>query len=176
MSTYEDTDARELDMFNASRVTPVAKPIKAFCGYCGDGLTEEMRTPGPDSHVSKCQAKWEAEQAKLPKRYTDAWLDLAETGRFGRGDQNAARYLRKLDTVERRQRAVFEAHTLGNVVGGRFSGNVHNAVTELLRNIESGTEDQPLYGEKFAHDAREAEKELRRVTGNPNAIHNPFRN
>jgi hypothetical protein len=44
MSTYEDTDARELDMFNASRVEPVALKTDLFelCGTLkGGGLLHE---------------------------------------------------------------------------------------------------------------------------------------
>lgn len=135
MSTYEDTDARDLDLYNASRVV---------------------------AHKPE------------PERYSDEWLDAEIAAGMDRGTINSAPYLRKLDTVARRSRAVSEAYTLGNVVGGRFSGNVYAAVNALLRAIENGTEDERLYGENFAHTAREREQELRQVTGNPNAIYNPF--
>lgn len=140
MSTYEDTDARDLDLYNASRV--VAHKPNGF--------------------------------KMVPDRYSDDYLTLNEMGPFP-GDRNAARYLRKLDTVERRKRAVNEAHTLLNIIPGMiYSGAVSNAVSALLRAIEIGLEGERLYGENFAHVARERERELRQVTGNPNAIYNPF--
>jgi len=111
----------------------------------------------------------------VPERYSDDWLTLKEMG-IMRGWRNSAADLRKLDTVERRSRAVSEAYTILNIVPGQiFSGAVYGAVRELLHNIESGNESKELHGERFAREAREAEAELRRVTGNPNAIHNPFR-
>lgn len=139
MNTYEDTDARDLDLYNASRV--VAHKPNGF--------------------------------NMVPDQYSDDALTLDELGN-SRGPRNAARYLRKLDTVERRKRAVNEAHTLCNVIGGIYSGNVSNAVSALLSAIEKGTEGERLYGENFAHVARERERELRQATGNPNAIYNPF--
>lgn len=138
-------DSRSLDLFNASRV--------------------EAHKP-----VSEAQAR----EARQAHRYSDAWLDEAEAGQYGRGDQNAAPYLRQLATQVQRRRAVAEAWTLNNVVGGRFSSNVYAAVREMLRNIEAGNESKELYGEHFARVAREREADLRRTTGNPNAIHNPF--
>ena len=79
------------------------------------------------------------------------------------GDRNSAPYLLKLDTPERRLRAVQEAHTLSNLVGYRHSEAVYAAVTELQRNISNNKEDQPLYGEATARKYREAEEERKRL-------------
>lgn len=114
-----------------------------------------------------------AEKAGNPERYSDEWLTLAEADHFGRGDRNSAHYLRTLATIDQRKRAVSEAWTLGNIIGGRYSGNVGNAVSELARNIANGNESAELYGERFARVAREREAELRATTGNPNAIYYP---
>ena len=126
-----------------------------------------------DHFNAEYAAELAAEKAGNPERYSDAWLTLAEADHFGRGDRNSARYLRTLDTIERRKRAVSEAWTLGNIIGGIYSNNVANAVSELSRNILNGNESAELYGEKFARVAREREAELRQVTGNPNAIYYP---
>lgn len=124
-----------------------------------------------DHFNAEYAAELAAESAPV-ERYSDEWLTEAENGPFA-GDRNSAPYLRELDTVERRKRAVSEAHTLSNISGGRYSYNVSRAVSEILAAIRKGTEGEMLYGEKFAHDAREAEKALRERTGNPNAIHYP---
>lgn len=75
------------------------------------------------------------------------------------GDKNAAPYLLKLDTPERRLRAVSEAHTLSNLIGYRHSEAVYAAVTELQRNISEDKESKELYGERTARQYREAEAE-----------------
>jgi hypothetical protein len=99
-----------------------------------------------------------------PARYSDEWLGEAESGHYGRGYQRAASYLAKLDTVERRDRAVSEAYTLMNIVPGtRFSGGVYDAASALLRLIAKGEEAGELYGEKVARTSREADQENRRV-------------
>jgi len=73
------------------------------------------------------------------------------------GDRNAAPYLLKLDTPERRLRAVGEAHTLTNLLGFRYSEAVYNAVKELQKNIANGEEDKELYGQGMARRYRERE-------------------
>lgn len=115
------------------------------------------------------------EYTPAPERYTDEWITWARSsGNPSRGDRNAADWLQKLDTVARRQRAVDEAHTIMNVVPGiRYSSAVGDAVRTILRQIENGAEDTELYGAKFAREAREQEADLRRITGNPAAIHVP---
>ena len=80
------------------------------------------------------------------------------------GDRNAAPCLLKLDTVEQRQRAVGEAHTLMNLLGFRYSEAVGNAVRALLQNIAEGNEDKPLYGEATAKRHRDNEAEWRKAT------------
>lgn len=107
------------------------------------------------------------------ERYSDEWLDEAEAGKHGIGDRNSAAYLRTLLTIDQRKRAVSEAYTLANMSGGRYSGNVWRAVHELARNILAGNEAKELQGEEFARVAREREAELRKATGNPNAIYYP---
>lgn len=79
------------------------------------------------------------------------------------GDRNSAPYLLKLDTPERRLRAVQEAHTLSNLVGYRHSEAVHAAVSELQKNIANNDEDKALYGEATARKYREAEAERKRL-------------
>ncbi len=76
---------------------------------------------------------------------------------------------------EYRSRVWAEAQTLTNVRGGIMSGNLYYARRELEAHIEAGHPERELYGENFARVAREREAELRRVTGNPAAIYNPFR-
>lgn len=98
------------------------------------------------------------------ERYTDERLN--EDLRSGwPGDRNAAPYLLKLDTPERRFRAVMEAHTLVNILGFRYSQGVSDAVSALLRNIASGHEDAELYGEEFARKELEYQRESRRIAG-----------
>ena len=87
---------------------------------------------------------------------------------------NSLRELLKVP-VEYRARVLAEAYTLNNVVGGILSGNVYAARAELQRNIDAGEPERELYGENFARVAREREAELRRITGDPAAIYNPFR-
>ncbi len=88
--------------------------------------------------------------------YTDAQLTADENG-TGRGPQRAAQYLRKLDTPERRDRAVSEAHTLVNLMGGIYSHKVSEAVDSLLRMIANGNESDEMYGERSARMARETD-------------------
>lgn len=83
-----------------------------------------------------------------PERYTDEWLLLAEACHFGRGDEHAATYLRRLKTVDQRKRAVNEAHTLMNIRQGRYSDSVWEAVNSLADLISRSMEDTLLYGEK----------------------------
>lgn len=95
--------------------------------------------------------------------YSDEWLTEAEAGKHGKGYRNAASYLAKLDTIERRNRAIGEAYTLMNVVGSRFSDGVYDAVSAILHLIAKDEENSELYGEKTARIAREADTENRRV-------------
>lgn len=76
---------------------------------------------------------------------------------------------------EYRDRAWAEAHTLTNILGGIMSANLSYARRELQANIDAGHPEKELYGEEFARAARDREAELRRVSGNPAAIYNPFR-
>lgn len=107
--------------------------------------------------------------------YTDEELQASiDAGGYGIGIH--PRQARELIQVpfEYRRRVVAEAHTLVNVVGGIMSGALYSARQELQRNIDAGAPERELYGENFARIAREREAELRRITGNPNAIYNPF--
>lgn len=99
-------------------------------------------------------------------RYTNEALeaDLKSTGMINNGARNSAPYLLKLDTPERRLRAVQEAHTLSNLIGYRYSEAVYAAVKDLQNKIANGQEDQPLYGEATARRYREQEEELRKAT------------
>lgn len=171
MSTYEDTEARELDLFNASQVKPVSKRNGYYDFPCEAG-TRGLHYHTDETSRAACAPREAKEAAERAYRYTDAWLDEVERNGMP-GERNSAPYLRELDTVERRKRAVSEAHTLSNITGGRHSYNVSRAVSEIKKAIRLGTEGDMLYGEKFAHDARVAEKALRERTGNPNAIHYP---
>lgn len=96
-------------------------------------------------------------------RYTTERL-LADQENGCPGDRNAAPYLLKLDTPERRLRAVQEAHTLTNLIGYRYSEAVYNASSSLLKLIAEGKEDEELYGEKTARRYRETEAEYRKAT------------
>ena len=77
------------------------------------------------------------------------------------GRRNAAHYLLELDTPERRARASAEGHTLMNLLGFRYSEGVADAVRSLKRMIESGAENEELYGEKTARMEREREQAYR---------------
>lgn len=107
--------------------------------------------------------------------YTDAELQASiDAGGYGIGIHPAqAKELIQVP-FEYRRRVVAEAHTLCNVIGGIMSGSLYHARIALQRNIDAGEPERELYGEKFARIAREKEAELRRVTGNPAAIYNPF--
>lgn len=83
-----------------------------------------------------------------------------------------ARELLRLDTFDRRQRADWEAQTMGNLQGGIHSSNVSRAVSALLAMIEKGTEGDEMYAERVAREAREREAEMRKT--HPGAIyHHP---
>ena len=82
-----------------------------------------------------------------------------------------AKELLKLDTVDRRKRAYFEAMTQQNLVGGILSGCLYRAVNALNESILNNTEQQELYGERTAREYREREAEMRKT--NPNAIYFP---
>ena len=86
---------------------------------------------------------------------------------------NQARELLRLETPELRERAMDEAHTLVNIMGGVLSGAIRNAVSAIRHNIANGEPDKELYGEKFAREAREQEVKLRKATGDPSAIYHP---
>lgn len=110
-------------------------------------------------------------------RYSDELLE-ASVAAGGYGIEihpNQARELLRLATIEHRTRAAAEAQTLGNLIGGVPSGNYYRAVTDLLRLIADGREDEELYGERTAREYREREAELRKVTGDPSAIYYPRR-
>ena len=177
LSDYRDgDDARSLDMYNASQVKPVRKTgyYDFPCthpAYKGDPKEGQTHYHTDEASRVRC-AERAVEIATEPEPYSDEALDADEKDGMP-GPRHAAKYLRTLDTVERRKRAVSEAWTLGNVRGGIFSSNVYSAVSELLRNIEAGNESAELYGERFARVAREREAELRATTGNPNAIYYP---
>lgn len=83
----------------------------------------------------------------------------SSTAIMSTGDRNAAPYLLKLETAEQRKRAVADAHTRMNLMGFRYSEAVYHSVSDLLRNIEAGQEDKPLYGEATAKKYRDAENE-----------------
>lgn len=82
-----------------------------------------------------------------------------------------ARELLKLDTPERRQRAMSEAQTRQNIRGGVLSSCLFAAVADLLANIAADEEARELYGERVARTAREREAELRKTQ--PGAIYTP---
>jgi hypothetical protein len=98
-------------------------------------------------------------------KYTDEALEAvkSDTSLLSTGDRNAAPYLLKLATVEQRKRAVADAHTRMNLMGFRYSEAVYHSVSDLLRNIEAGEEDKPLYGEATAKKFRDAENERRKL-------------
>lgn len=177
LSDYRDgDDARSLDMYNVSQVKPVRKtgyydfPC-AHAAYKGDPKEGQTHYHTDEASRVRC-AERAVEIAAEPEPYSDEALDADEKDGLP-GSRHAAKYLRTLDTPARRKRAVSEAWTLGNIIGGIYSNNVAKAVSELSRNIANGNESAELYGEKFARVAREREAELRATTGNPNAIYYP---
>jgi hypothetical protein len=89
---------------------------------------------------------------------------MADSGIMSTGDRNAAPYLLKLATEAQRRRAVADAHTRMNLMGFRYSEAVWHSVSDLLRNIEAGQEDKPLYGEATAKHHRDVENEWRIAT------------
>jgi hypothetical protein len=96
-------------------------------------------------------------------KYTDEALQevIAVNDTMTPGPMNCARHLLRLDTPERRLRAQQEGNTLTNLMGGRPSDRVYEAVTALLQNIANGTEDEELYGERIARQEREREQAFR---------------
>jgi hypothetical protein len=78
-----------------------------------------------------------------------------------------ARALLRLDTPERRCRAYDEACTRQNLHGGILSAQIWEAASDLLRMVEDGVEDREMYAEGVARRHREAESEMRRLTGEP---------
>jgi hypothetical protein len=101
---------------------------------------------------------------ELNVKYSTANLEATKgSADASPGDRNAAPYLLKLDTVERRLRAVGEAHTLMNLLGFRYSEAVYNAVSDLSKNIAAGQEDKALYGEAIAKRYRDEENARRKL-------------
>ena len=98
---------------------------------------------------------------KIALRYSDAQMqsDLDNLDNAAPGPANRARHLLLLDTPARRARADAEGHTLTNLLGGRPSERVYDAVRELLDNIRNGKETKELAGERTARIYREQEAE-----------------
>ena len=103
---------------------------------------------------------------ELNEKYSTAHLEAIVSGAVKSfpGDYNSAPYLLKLDTVERRLRAVGEAHTLCNLLSFRYSQAVADAVSALLDNIAAGQEEKLMYGEATAKRYRDSEAERRKAT------------
>lgn len=93
--------------------------------------------------------------------YTDEALAADMAQDMDRGRRNSAPYLLKLDTPERRLRAVWEGRTLTNILGGIGSANTADAVFALLGNIARGEEEKELYGEEFARKELEHQRARR---------------
>ena len=87
--------------------------------------------------------------------------DVEEGGYGVMTHPRQAQELLRLDTVERRQRADGEAHTLGNLQGGTHSQNLNRAVTLLLDFIANGKEHTEMPSARTARLAREAEQAAR---------------
>lgn len=82
--------------------------------------------------------------------------------RFAMTAARVARELDRLDTPARRDRAVNEAHTVSNLLGGQYTARLSEAVTTILTRIEQGRESDELYGERITREHYEAET-MRRI-------------
>lgn len=112
----------------------------------------------------------------MAERYTDESLQAdIDAGGYGAGGMHPRQAVELIKVpAEHRERVYWEANTLCNINGGNLSGNIYYARTEFMRNLEAGEPEKELYGENFARVAREREAELRKITGDPGAIYNPF--
>ena len=114
-------------------------------------------------------ARREAEAAEYRAKRTRGLSDegLAESiaagdlGTSGSVHPRQARVLLTLPTVAHRERALAEAGTRQNLMGGRFSDVLHYVALDLNRMIAAGTEDDEMYGAGVARKAREADRAAR---------------
>ena len=117
---------------------------------------------------------WPTGVHSLLKFSTEMLQADVEEGQYGvMTHSRQARELLRLDTVDRRKRADAEAGTRQNLRGGIHSDNLRDAVSDLLRMIEEGREDEEMWAEGAARRHREAEAEMRRVTGRQVILYPP---
>ena len=113
------------------------------------------------AEAEAAEAKRKAEhEAYVQRVYSTEALeaDVAAGGYGVTTHPRQARELLRLDTIERRRRAYFEAGTRQNLMGGILSDNLYYAVNDLMAAIGAGREDQELYGERTARRYREADQ------------------
>lgn len=128
-------------------------------------LTERFYGASPDEFnvvevIGPFDTMAEAQSREAERPYTDAGLDAAT----GPGPTRAAVHLRKLDTAARRLRAVQNAHTTMNLIGGTYSHRVQESVEILLRMIADGKEGEETYSERTARQYMERERAYQEVT------------
>lgn len=115
--------------------------------------------------------------AYLQRRFTtealEATIAAGGYGAPGGLHPRQADPLLRLDTPERRYRAYSEAHTRQNLRGGILSDNIHDAVNDLLRMIAAGREDEEMYAAAAARRHREAEAEMKALTGRQVILYPP---
>jgi len=117
------------------------------------------------SHAILCEGivdvAFDAEVPSTPTepevRYSDEWLDWAEAGHAGVGQQRTAPMLREIP-VEQRQRAVGLAHSIMNRVSTNYSGAMWDALAEL-RSANYGE----TVTERQGREWREREQERRQA-------------
>lgn len=102
--------------------------------------------------------------------FTDGALAgvIAKGDAVGPGPRRAAQHLLKIlptregvDITAARSRAQYEAYTLQNLIGGRYSDMVADAARAVSRLLDAGTYAEELYGERTARQARELDQERR---------------
>ena len=123
-----------------------------------------------DEQIAECARRQAEFDRNAAVRFTDEGLQATiAAGGYGVPGgihpRQAEPLLRFLDTPERRKRAYEEASTMQNLQGGVLSGNVWTAAQTLGRMVAEGRESEEMFAEGAARRHREAEDEMRRLTG-----------
>ena len=153
----------------------------------GNGTLDWWRNATPEEKAERraqmatereaAEAKRAAEREEYVQRVYSTEALEADVAKGGYGvstHPRQARQLLRLDTIERRRRAKFEAMTRQNLMGGILSDNLFYAVSDLLAMIAAGREAEEMYGERTAREYRERENEAKaaHLAAVAHALHN----